>query len=246
MKLFSTKDCNLQIKDIDTSKRMVKGYFASFGNVDSDGDQFQKGCFAKSISENGPISSKPRIKYLAFHNPELLPGKLKELGEDERGLYFTVEMLDTQLGKDILTQYEEGILTEHSVGFVMMQNYYDQQKACNMITEVKLFEGSVVTWGANMNTPVTEIKDFLHNPTKVIDRYNKLSQVLRKGNISDELGQQLELEVMQLQKLYNDVVKALKGKKPVQTTSNDKEPLTEIDTLLDKFNNRLKNGLKTT
>lgn len=233
MKLFNTKDCNLQIKDIDQKSRMVKGYFAAFGNVDSDGDMFKKGCFSKSITENGPKSNKPRVKYLAFHNPELLPGKLVELGEDEKGLYFAAEMSKTQLGQDILTQYEEGILTEHSVGFIMMQNNYDQQKDCNLITEVKLFEGSVVTWGANMNTPVTEVKEFLHQPNKVLEKYSKLSSVLRKGNISDELGQSLELEVLHLQKLYSNIVDALKEKKPelLKATSDTNLVADEIDNI---------------
>lgn len=50
LKGFSAKDAAV----VDESKRIIEVKFASFGNVDSDGDLLVKGCFAKSIQERGP------------------------------------------------------------------------------------------------------------------------------------------------------------------------------------------------
>ena len=56
------------LKDADTKKGIVMGYLASFGNLDADNDIIMPGAFTKSLSEMGPASSKPRIKYLLDHN----------------------------------------------------------------------------------------------------------------------------------------------------------------------------------
>ncbi len=234
MNIFQTKNCNLELKDIDTATRKVSGYFASFGTIDSDKDMFAPGAFKKSISENGPKSNKSRVKHLAFHNPNMNVGKILELGEDSKGLYFTSQISKAQFAQDILTQYEEGILSEHSVGFIMVNA--GNKGEYNEITETKLFEGSTVTWGANENTPLTEIKG-MDNPQLVLERYDKISKLLRKGSLTDETCQLLELEVLNLQKHYNDLQTALKNKQPVAATVPDFEP-QKIETILDNSLNR--------
>ena len=52
------------IKDVDVQTGIVTGYFSVFGNLDSDGDIVLPGAFKKTIKENGPDSSKPRILHL--------------------------------------------------------------------------------------------------------------------------------------------------------------------------------------
>src|SRR5437868_271558 len=84
------------IKDIDTKEGRVQGYFAIFGNVDSDGDMIMPGAFKKSLKEN-----YNRIKHLAQHNPwQPLSSTKKNLmvKEDSKGLFFDSLISKTSWG----------------------------------------------------------------------------------------------------------------------------------------------------
>ena len=106
------------IADVDLEKRKVKGYFASFNTLDSHNDIIRQGAFAKSIQERGPNAmGNRRIAHLYQHDMNCPIGKILELREDNFGLYFVSELIDTQKGNDVLTMYQEGVLREHSIGF---------------------------------------------------------------------------------------------------------------------------------
>ena len=64
---YAVKTIPLEIKDIDESSRIVKGYFSSFNVIDSDRDVIRSGAFTKSIKEKGPDSLGRRIAHLRNH-----------------------------------------------------------------------------------------------------------------------------------------------------------------------------------
>lgn len=134
-----------QITDVDFDKRIVKGYFSIFNNVDSDKDVILPGAYSKTIQEN------LRIKHLYQHNPTMLlssvrSGRLK-LKEDNIGLAFESEISDTTWGRDVLRLYEDKVIDEHSVMIRPVKK--TKKDGVNYLHEVKMFEGSTVTWGAN-------------------------------------------------------------------------------------------------
>ena len=71
------------IKDIDIKSRIVTGYLAAFGNVDSDNDIIEKGAFSKSINERFND-----IFYLQQHDWTRPLGKFTKLEEDEKRSIF--------------------------------------------------------------------------------------------------------------------------------------------------------------
>ena len=87
-------------------------------------------------------------------------GRFTTLVEDEKGLYFEAELDNIPLANDVLEQYKSGTLNQHSIGFRYLKDKVDYNKELDafMIKEVDLFEGSVVTMGANENTPFMGIK----------------------------------------------------------------------------------------
>lgn len=187
------------IKDVSLTSRKVTGYFASFGNVDSDGDVFDRGCFKKSIQENGPGSKQERIAYLYQHSPWEPVGYLTELKEDSNGLYFEADVPDTTLGSDVLKMYEAKVLKEHSVGFrTITENLID---SVNHIKEVRLWEGSVVTWGANSNTPFVGFKGM--NKEMAMDQLFHFTKALKDGTFSNKTFHLLEIGLEQI-KSYID------------------------------------------
>jgi len=105
-------------------------------------------------------------------------GKFTVLIEDDKGLYFEAEMDNTALGDETLIQYESGSLNQHSIGYqyVWDKIEYDKEADAYICKELNLWEGSVVTIGANENTPFTGFKslELITEKTKVQKELNKI------------------------------------------------------------------------
>jgi hypothetical protein len=110
-----------EFKDADKKKGIVTGYFSHFNSIDSDGDIIRPGAYTKTIAENGPNSTKPRIKHLLNHDPSQPLGKLLDLKEDSTGLYYESQVGTHSLGQDFIKMVESGLIAEHSVGFRTIQ-----------------------------------------------------------------------------------------------------------------------------
>ena len=178
MELYYTKGHSEGIKDVDVSKGIVTGYFSAFGSKDSDGDIIQKGAYTKSINENFD-----RIKHLLDHDRTKAVGKLQSLKQDEFGLYYESKAGRHTQGQDFLKMAEDGIITEHSVGFQTMKEHNSKEENANIITEVRLLEGSSLqTWGSNQFTPLMGIK----SETDLLALFTTLEKALKNGTYSDE------------------------------------------------------------
>jgi HK97 family phage prohead protease len=215
----------LQIKDVDGKKGIVTGYFSDFNSIDSDGDIIKPGAFQKSISQNGPQSSKPRIKHLLNHDSSKPLGVLEVLKEDTKGLYYESRLGTHSLGVDFIKMVDSGLISEHSIGFQTVKynqlkpwNEWKPGEAAKELTELKLYEGSSLTaWGANMNTPLTGLKTE-QKVRKINDRIDILIKSLRDGTFSDETFDLLEIELKQMQQAMIDLTT-----EPEQTTQPDEE-----------------------
>ena len=219
------KALNTNLEDFDAESGTVVVYLSAFGNIDSDGDVIKQGAFRKTLMERGVQSAKPRIKYLAQHDPMRPIGKWLELSEDERGLRGVGKLATgSRDGADYFEFYKEGIITEHSIGFEVLQG--SSKGTHYEISEVKLWEGSAVTWGANANTPVIAMaKSANLEPLIYIEkRIDRLTKFLRNGNASDEAFEVVEMEV----KLLFNELKTLVKEAPINESRPNAEPL-QID-----------------
>jgi len=217
------------IQDVDLSSRKVTGYFAAFNNIDSHRDMIIKGAFAKSIQERGVnASGNRRIAHLWQHEMKEPIAKIIELREDDFGLYFVSELINTQKGNDVLTMYQEGVIREHSIGF----NYITDKMEANMeenyweIKEVKLFEGSSVTFGSNSETPYLGSMKSLTTEERIEKLNADLTanvRLLKSGKGSDELLQAAEYNIKIIQKTFNDLL-STPSIKAVKDTLKANEP----------------------
>lgn len=218
--LLEVKDFVGSVKDIDVKGRKITGYLSSFGNIDHDNDIIAKGAFSKSINERFGD-----IYFLNQHNWNQPHGKFAVLQEDTKGLYFESNpLIDTSYSSDTLKLYEAGILKEHSIGFRTVQSDMDARSGVRTIKEVKLFEGSNVTLGANSDTPFTGFKS---KTIKEIDDQSKLIyKAFRNGDFTDETFTLLELALKQLQREAVEYGKSLtETKKPSDDTSIVVKPM---------------------
>jgi uncharacterized protein len=187
------------IKDVDMATRTVQAYYYNSQTVDSDGDLIKPGAYSKSILERGPKSAQPRIKHL-FNHWEAC-GVLSELAEDATGGFFTSKMGRHTIGRDTLTMYDDGIITEHSHGFRVEKSGEEtvNGQSIRVISEGVLWEvSSLDKWGANQNTPV--IKS-VEDQSEWIKKLDKLMKALTSGNYTDETFEVFELQVKQIQEL---------------------------------------------
>lgn len=189
----------LSVKDVDTANRTVCGYFSTWGKVDTYNEQMARGCFAKSIAENGPVSAKPRIAHLWGHDAfgGMPIGRLKVLLEDEHGLYFESKIANTTKGNDVLTLYQEGVIREHSVGYKLIKATRTEGLP-TIIQEVKLYEGSTVVFGANEDALFTGIK----SKPEAMAITKGIRRVLRSATISNETAQDLEIQLKLIEALF--------------------------------------------
>jgi len=187
-----------ELVDMDKDMGIVKGYASTFGNIDSDNDIINKGAYKKTIEENGQ-----RIKYIYQHNMEKPLGVIKMLEEDNRGLMFEAQIAKTTLGKDVIELMKAGVLTENSVGIMPIQK--EMVDGIRHINEVKLFEISAVTLAANPEAMILDVKGNI-DQEKILKRYDRLAKLIRKGEISDDLGYAIESEIMKLKTLFNSII----------------------------------------
>ena len=156
MKGLQQKTSKFTVKDFDDTTRIVKGYASVFSNRDSDKDIIQKGAFKRSIKALGPDGAD-RIKLLAQHKLDRPIGKMVVLNEDSNGLYMEAKFGTHRDGEDYYKMAKEGIINEFSVGFETIQKEANDAGG-NNISEIKLWEVSMVTIAANDEAVVTDVK----------------------------------------------------------------------------------------
>lgn len=228
---YEVKSANIAFKDIDAKQGIVVGYFSAFGNEDSDGDIITPGAFAKTIKERGPKSAQPRIKHFMDHDSRKAPAVLKDLLEDSVGLRYESKAGRHTLGQDWVYMCEDGIITEHSIGFETIKN--DNKGKVNLITETCLWEGSSLQgWGANANTPVEAVKSRFKAMKfdELNERFIILEKGIRDGKYSDETFIKLEKELKTIKHLLH--ILTLDSTQPDPNADSTKPGETKSDEIV--------------
>lgn len=212
-----------ELSDYDEKNSIVKGYGSYFDNMDSDKDIIRRGAYQKTITENGY-----RVKYLYQHNMMQPIGKMKELYEDDKGLVFVAEIPKTSLGKDVIELMKAGVITENSVGIlpIVKEDKGDYRE----LKEVKLFEVSAVTLAANDQAKIMDVKGSI-NIDDIYKRYDNLCKLIRKGNISDDMGFAIESEIYKLKSLF------INATQPIEEITEPVEEKQEFDVYKYLLNN---------
>ena len=234
---YKIKSQSLEIKDIDSKSRKVSMYLSHFGNIDSDNDMIVKGAFTKSLQERGVESTSNRkIAFLRHHDWKWQIGKFIELKEDDLGLYAVGELSTSTQGNDAMCDYEEGVIREHSIGYRYIADKIkwieDDTKANGgyyLVSEVALWEGSAVTFGANEMTPVLEAGKS-ENKTEIItsitSEMETIIKSLSNGRGTDERLYGLEMRhkflASQLSEIANMNMEKSCVKKIIEPTPEEK------------------------
>jgi HK97 family phage prohead protease len=152
-----------------------------FNNKDSASDIIERGAFAKTLSERAG-----RIAFCYQHDIWHPIGKIMDIREDEKGLWIQV-MLSASEG-DIQTKVKEDILKEMSIGYRVMSSHEEVRDGdqVNILTEIKLFEISLVTIAANPLALVESMKGE-EQQAYIEKEFDRLIALVKNENINFEI-----------------------------------------------------------
>lgn len=135
----------------------VEGYGSVFGVKDNYDDVIAPGAFAASLAEHKADGTMPAM--LWQHNSDEPIGVWTEMVEDPKGLRINGQLaLDTVRGKEAHALLKLGALNGLSIGFMAKQWAYDRDTEIRTLTEIDLWEVSLVTFPANEKARVTNVK----------------------------------------------------------------------------------------
>lgn len=173
----------------------MSGYASHFWSVDSYGTALKKGAFRKTIRERGE-----RIPVLWQHNPDTPIGKPTELKEDTTGLRFNASISEgTTHGRDVMALLRDGVPLGMSFGFETIKDRAAEdtddldfthapdffkgkegRKHVRIIEEVRLWEISAVTFPANTQATINDVRE-----TAEADALISLIEHMRDGSLTD-------------------------------------------------------------
>jgi len=179
-----------EIKDIDETQGIIKGYGNVYNVKDSDGDVSLFGSFAKTATERGK-----KIKIFKNHTPILVGVPLELDITDPYGLGVTAKMnMNTDAGRD--TFFETKFLNENGFDIGMSIGGWIIKRGKNKseVSEYKLKEISILTTSepANELSLITAIKSIkeLTEPTQ--DEFWRVIEKAYNEKFSDNVLKSLE------------------------------------------------------
>jgi hypothetical protein len=201
MSKIENKSYAEMILDVTPETRTVKACWSRIGNVDLDNDIIVAEAFTKTIKERGP-AGKNMIWSLVDHKADMAHtlGKPKELYIEGDMLVAVTDLIETECGEDAIKLYEAGLINQHSIGFSTLKSNVDQKTGVRTITELKLYEGSAVLWGANPETPTLGFKgEFKDAKENLSNRLENLIKAFRGGSFTDDTFALMEIQIKQIQ-----------------------------------------------
>lgn len=169
-------DFALELKSIDAQGRFA-GYASVFDVVDSQRDVMSRGAFTKTLSNR-----VQDIKLLWQHQQDEPIGIFERMFEDEHGLYVEgMLLLDVQRAKEAYALLKAAALSGLSIGYSPVHYRIDPDTGVRYLTEVDLWEVSLVTFPANEAANITVVKQM--EPTFAYHEIQQWDNDLKNGQI---------------------------------------------------------------
>jgi HK97 family phage prohead protease len=168
----------LAIKSLGEDGLFV-GYASVFGNVDSYKEVVQRGAFANSLRKWKEKNAAPAMLWM--HDPTMPIGLWVAMAEDDSGLVVQGRLaLTTQKGREAYELLKMKALTGLSIGYRVVTSKIDGKRKVRVLTEVDLFEVSLVTFPANEAARVTAVK----TPTRTSPAKEKANAAATKKAVA--------------------------------------------------------------
>lgn len=163
-RILTLSECELRVTKRADGKRVIEGYAAKFNKLSQD-----LGGFKEKIDRNAFEDCLTRcdVRCLREHDPRQILGRTKpgtmRLSTDDIGLKFESDVPDTQVGKDTVTDIEDGNLDGCSFSFTVKSpggdkwegDWDDSDPPTRTLLDVRdLFDVGPVQYPAYLDTDV--------------------------------------------------------------------------------------------
>tara|TARA_B100001123_G_scaffold390798_1_gene468685 strand:+ start:761 stop:1330 length:570 start_codon:yes stop_codon:yes gene_type:complete len=143
----------LEIKSTDALGRFA-GYASVFHVVDSQKDVVLPGAFLQTISGRAR-----EVKLLWQHDTTQPVGMITRLFEDKRGLYMEGALfMEVARAREALALMRQGVVSGLSIGYSPKRFFRDAKSGHRMLSQVDLWEVSLVTFPSNHESRISVIK----------------------------------------------------------------------------------------
>lgn len=186
------RSCVLEVRAVGDDGS-IEGYGSVFGVRDDYDDVIAAGAFLGTLKAHKAAGTMPAM--LWQHDADEPIGVWSEMSEDANGLRVKGQLaLATTRGKEAHALLKLGALNGLSIGFVSKQWSYDRETEVRTLTEVDLWEVSLVTFPANGKARVTNVKA----ATDDIAAPKDAERILREAGFSKADATSLVSRVMRM------------------------------------------------
>ncbi len=157
----------LQLKAVSENGHF-SGYGSVFDVVDQHFDIVERGAFSKSLDLHKSKGTMPA--FLWQHKSDEPIGVFTQMYEDSHGLYLEGEIaVKTQRGAEAYELMKMGAVNGLSIGFTIPKggDKYDSKLGVNRLSEIDLWETSIVTFPANPDSLIGEVKQATESKTEL-------------------------------------------------------------------------------
>ncbi|MES2349158.1 MAG: HK97 family phage prohead protease [Pseudomonadota bacterium] len=148
------RNFKFEIKDISDTG-VIEGYGSVFDTRDSYDDVIKRGAYAATLAAHKAAGSMPAMLWQHDSNQPI--GVWLEMEEDEKGLRVRGQLLlSTVRGREAYELLKMRAMNGLSIGF--MAKSWSYEKELRILTEIDLWELSVVTFPANTKATITGVK----------------------------------------------------------------------------------------
>ena len=134
---------------------VFEGYASVFGKTDLGRDIVAAGAFRVSLARRGPSD----VRMLFQHDPALPIGVWERIYEDARGLFVRGRLsLDSPKAREVHALMRDRAIDGLSIGFRAVKGARDPRTGVRRLTEIDLWEISVVTFPMLLEARVDTVK----------------------------------------------------------------------------------------
>jgi len=145
-----------EVKDVDSAQGKFTGHAATFDNEDLGGDVVSRGAFSKTLKENGNRGFKVYYNHGKGGEPPV--GITTTAKADDQGLYVEGQLFvqKQRLAQDLIEPLLHKAIKDMSFGYDTIKQTFKQ--GVRYLTELKLYEVSLVDWPMNPSSQVLSVK----------------------------------------------------------------------------------------
>ena len=193
---------SFEVRLADTEERTITGLAVPYGQEANIGGMY------KERFEAGAIDSVEDVKLFYAHEEPI--GKVVAGRDTDGGYEITAKISQTPRGEEVLTLMRDGVLNKFSVGFVPVEDRWEDNNSTVIRTKVSLKEVSVVAFPAFTGATISEVR----NEVEAIDEPGEPQE-----KESSSMSENIELDVRTALDEVAELRRDLEAVKTVQTVS---------------------------